>query len=569
MKQKIDKINWYILAFVFAIELIMLNIVLKQCGISLYNNSYNWIRNILIIFSLDIVYILFFIDKTTKPRQTDNILDIYKIDANSKIIRNFIPLEILKLIFILISTSQITITAQTTKYINIIVLFTCITVFFYVLYATMAKKDNLRRKLKKLKNDIKKGTTSLNFILIDGKNTPSSFDIANKPNYKIAKNNLYINLLYDFPEIIKENPKAKELILNNTVAIIHEIKSNNSKEILEKYKKQEINNFHMYHVMAIKNHKNISDTAEYEYINSIKLCDLENDIQFTENLLTIELEDTVKKSTYNKALKSIKNGCDNKENYTKKLETIFKYNFNNRLKDNVSDIPQENFLFELYRNAYLNKSPYQSVLIFFNYITMVGRLVEYYLFAKYNLNFNENEIDSYKIGDNPSKWNSNIIINLYKQNNSVLYQNLREKQYKLNKDEEILLKVYLSYMLDTEIKGDTLTYDGMMDLLIAFRNKVEAHGIINDDNVYAVWNISKFFANMLNKMFKISDFRCEYSNNKAEVRVGYKGENTVSLGKYVIMYKNHICFIKDEEKGTYMDYFAGEIKPSLITKAKK
>ena len=82
MKQKIDKINWYILAFVFAIELIMLNIVLKQCGISLYNNSYNWIRNILIIFSLDIVYILFLIDKTTKARQTDNILDIYKIDAN-------------------------------------------------------------------------------------------------------------------------------------------------------------------------------------------------------------------------------------------------------------------------------------------------------------------------------------------------------------------------------------------------------------------------------------------------------------------------------------------------------
>ena len=35
--------------------------------------------------------------------------------------------------------------------------------------------------------DIKSGKTDLNFILIDGKITPSSFNLVNVPNYKIAR----------------------------------------------------------------------------------------------------------------------------------------------------------------------------------------------------------------------------------------------------------------------------------------------------------------------------------------------------------------------------------------------
>ena len=227
-------------------------------------------------------------------------------------------------------------------------------------------------------------------------------------------------------------------------------------------------------------------------------------------------------------------------------------------------MPKDKYLFELYRNAYLNKSPYQSVLTFFNYITVCGRLVEYYLYAKYNKNFDINRIDKGRIGDNPSLWNSNILINIYKQPDNVLYKNLREKEYELSNDDKILIKYYLANMIDTEITGDKLTYDGMIDLFIAFRNKVEAHGILNDDNVYAVWNITRFFANMLNKLYNISDLELEYNNKDIEVKVGYRGEKKVSLGKYVIMYNKYLCFVKD--KDTYINYFAGEVKPSLIGK---
>ena len=565
MKQKIKKVNWYILAFIFAVELIVLNIQLGQYDISLYSNTYSWIRTNLIVFAFDIVYILYIFDILTKKKEIKNILDTYKADVNLKFIKNFKFIEIIKLILILLSTSQTTIFSNYSyRYINIITTFICVTIAFYILYAVMSKRDNIKRKLRRLKKDIKVGKTDLNFILIAGNSTPSTFDLVNIPNYKIGKNNLYINLYAELPEIVKYNEKAKDLILNNTIAMIHEL--NDSKKILEEYEKQTINNFHMYHVMAIKNLKDITSKNNFNHINAIKLCDLENDIQFTENLVAIEIEDIVKKSECKKALNKVKNGCKTDESYTKNLETIYKYNFNNRLKDNVRDVPKDKYLFELYRNAYLNKSPHQSILTFFNYITVIGRLVEYYLYAKYNDKFNENEIDNYRIGDNPSMWNSNILINIYRNQDNVLYKNLREKKYELSNDERILVKYYLGNMIDTEIKGDKLTYDGMMDLFIAFRNKVEAHGILNDANVYAVWNITRFFANMLNKIYMISDLELEYNYSDIEVKVGYKGEKKVGLGKYVIMYEKYLCFVKDKDDYKYINYFAGEVKPSFIAK---
>ena len=519
-----------------------------------------------VVFSADIIYILYILDFLNKKKKVKNILKIYKIDINLKIIREFIIVEFIKLTLVMTLTWNL---IYGTKYLNYIKFYSFLIIVFYLLYFIIPKKDIRRNKLKRLEKDIKIGDTDLKFILIDGDLTYSTFNLFKFCDWKISRDNVYINLRTEFQEIVKYDKRAKDLILNNTIAIIHELK--NSQNILEIYEKQVINNAHMFHIMAIENLKNIQNKDDFEYIDTIKVCDLENVIQFAENLVANNIEDLVDKSKYKRALKEI-NVLDKKNvKYIKNLELIYKYNFNNRHKDNFNNVPKEKFLFELYRNAYLNKSPYQSTLIFFNYITAIGRLVEYYLYAKYNKKYNENEIDEYRIGDNPSKWNSNILINIYKQTDNILYENLRERKYELSNEEKILIKDYLgSYILNTEIKGNKISYDGLMELFIAFRNKVEAHGIINDNNVYAVWNITRFFAKMLNEIFKISQLECEYSNKDIKIKVGYNSEEKVSLGKYVIMYDKFMCFIKDENKNTkecvYMNYFAGEVKPKFIRK---
>lgn len=566
MKQKVEKNNWYLIIFIFVFELIGLNIVLSQCNISLYNNLYGWIRAMFVVFSVDIIYILYIFDFLKQNKKAKNILKIYKIDVNLKIIRNFIIIESIKLTLVMILTWNL---IYNTKFLKYIYFYIFITMFFYLLYFIIPKKDNRRKKLKKLKKDIRIGNTDFKFILIDGNSTYSTFNLFNLSDWKISKDNIYINLKTEFQEIVKYDKKAKDLILNNTIAIIHEV--TNSKNILEIYENEAINNAHIFHVMAIENLKSLQNKKDYEYIDAIKVCDLKNVIQFVENLVANNIEDLIDKSKYKQALKQINILDKRNEKYIKNLELIYKYNFNNRHKDNFNNVPKEKFILELYKNAYLNKSPYQATLIFFNYITVVGRLVEYYLFAKYNKKYSENKIDEYRIGDNPSKWNSNILINIYNNTDNILYENLRERKYELSNEEKILIKDYLgSYILNTEIKGEKISYDGLMELFIAFRNKVEAHGIINDNNVYAVWNITRFFANMLNEIFKISQLECEYSNQDIIIKVGYNSEKKVSLGKYVIMYDKFMCFIKDENKNTkectYMNYFAGEVKPKFIKK---
>ena len=387
-----------------------------------------------VVFSVDIIYILYIFDFLKQNKKAKNILKIYKIDVNLKIIRNFIIIQSIKLTLVMILTWNL---IYNTKFLKYIYFYIFITMFFYLLYFIIPKKDNIRKKLKKLKRDIKIGNTDFKFILIDGNSTYSTFNLFNLSDWKISKDNIYINLKTEFQEIVKYDKKAKDLILNNTIAIIHEL--TNSKNILEIYENEAINNAHIFHVMAIENLKSLQNKKDYEYIDAIKVCDLKNVIQFVENLVANNIEDLIDKSKYKRALKQINILDKRNEKYIKNLELIYKYNFNNRHKDNFNNVPKEKFILELYKNAYLNKSPYQATLIFFNYITVVGRLVEYYLFAKYNKKYSENKIDEYRIGDNPSKWNSNNLINIYNNTDNILYENLRERKYELSNEEKILI----------------------------------------------------------------------------------------------------------------------------------
>ena len=165
MKQKVEKNNWYLIIFIFVFELIGLNIVLSQCNISLYNNLYGWIRAMFVVFSVDIIYILYIFDFLKQNKKAKNILKIYKIDVNLKIIRNFIIIESIKLTLVMILTWNL---IYNTKFLKYIYFYIFITMFFYLLYFIIPKKDNRRKKLKKLKKDIRIGNIDFKFILIDG-----------------------------------------------------------------------------------------------------------------------------------------------------------------------------------------------------------------------------------------------------------------------------------------------------------------------------------------------------------------------------------------------------------------
>ncbi len=184
----------------------------------------------------------------------------------------------------------------------------------------------------------------------------------------------------------------------------------------------------------------------------------------------------------------------------------------------------------------------------------MGKIVEYYLYAKNNPNFDINKIDTSIIGDNPPIWNNQILINICQNEENILYENIRKAKFKISKEEKTLLKAYLSYLLNVEINGEEISFDGLAELFRQFRNKVEAHGIISDANVYAVWNLTQFFVRMYHKFFEICNLECEYESSN--VRIGYNDEEKVNVGKYIKIINGTMCFVKREN--LYINYFTGE-----------
>ena len=57
------------------------------------------------------------------------------------------------------------------------------------------------------------------------------------------------------------------------------------------------------------------------------------------------------------------------------------------------------------------------------------------------------KIDKDIIGDRPSVWTNQILLNIYQQTQDGLYKNIREKKFLLSPEEQILMQ-YLSSLLN-------------------------------------------------------------------------------------------------------------------------
>lgn len=556
-KQKITKVNWAILLFTFVLEIVVLNInLIANLDISIYNEMYNCVKANCICIGLDLIFIFYMLDFIENKKINGNIFKRYKADVNFQIIRSFWIPEIVKLALIYVVLRK-TIKSWNNDYISFIIVFSLVILNYYMLYFILPKKENLGRKTKKLR----KKNKNLKIILIDGNVIPSSFDILQNIKYKTNKNHLYINIKKDFPEFEDD---IKQFILQKTIAIINEIEELDTKNIIKKYtEKVNINKMPMFHIMAVKKISDKDVGNEIKNTNSIKICNINSAIEFTENLFMVNEKDKVSLLRYKKALFNINkmnkgNFKDEsqKEEYVQELNIIYQYKFNNKLNERAQNIAKDKTLFDMYQNAYLYQSAYQSVLAMFNYITVMGKIVEYYLYAKNNPKFDLNKIDTDIIGDNPPIWNNQILINICQNEENILYKNIRKTKFKISKEESILLKTYLSYLLNIEIKGDEISFDGLAELFKQFRNKVEAHGIISDANVYAVWNLTQFFVKMYHKIFKISELECEYENDN--IKIGYNDEKKVNIGKYIKIINGIMCFVKKEN--LYINYITGETK---------
>jgi hypothetical protein len=117
-------------------------------------------------------------------------------------------------------------------------------------------------------------------------------------------------------------------------------------------------------------------------------------------------------------------------------------------------------------------------------------------------------------------------------------------------------------MTDTKIQGDKITYDGLKIIYQLFRNKIQAHGTITDNNTYVVWYIMRLFARLYSEIFMINKLEINYlKDNQIEANYSYE-DKSYNLGIYVIHKDNNllIYYPHNKEKGSlvyknaYVDY---------------
>lgn len=554
MEQKNLKNNFILIILSFVTEIIFINVIFPvNIGIAFYIDIYKYLEVLVVILGLDIVYALFCIDSFKNPKNFKNVLDQYKNAILYKTEKYFIILEIIKTLIIFC------IIGEEAFLLDIILVFALTLIIYLILVNIFIKDENVVRKVLKLKIDSVFGKTKLNFILINGTRTPNSLDLQNKIEQEVNKNNFYINLK-DLEKI--KSKKIKNLIINNTIAIVHELKMVTDKNIITAIESLTFDTVKIYHVIAGKNAKKSKLSETLQIRNDIELCDIDSIIEFVENFFEKAKIKTTKTTFLFDYILSAKNSISEKqeEKVLNSLENIYIDNFNKRLKRiDTKNLPKNKFLLQMYKNAFLNQSPYQSVLLYFNYLTVMAKCVQYYSYAiNPNSNFATNRINNTIVKDNPSCYLTQILVNVFENKNHPLYKHIREEKIILSKEERVLVTYYLSKLLNINISGKEITFEGLTELFLAFRNKIEAHGIINDTNVYAVWNLTYFFVNCLNKLFKIDSLEIKYLDNGA-IKVGYN-KKLALLGEYIICRDDNIFIIKERKasKNTYINYLTGE-----------
>lgn len=555
MEQRNLKNNLILIILSFIFELIFINIIFPiNLGIAIYLDIYKYLEIIVVILGIDIIYAIFCLDRFANSKNIRNVLNQYKNSIIYKTKKYFVIIEMLKILVVLY------ITKENIAIVDITLTFILTAIIYLVLANIFIKEEKISQKILKLKfNALINKKTKLSFILIKGKRTPDSLNLQNRLEQEINKNHIYINM-QDFEKI--KNKRIRNLIEDNTIAVVHELKVITEEDILNTIASIDFNNVKIYHIITGKSFKKTKLSDALNLRSDIKICDIDSVVEFVENFFEVpKLKKINTKHIYNFILKNKKDITEKKEDkILENLENVYINNFNARQKNLKMDyLPKNDYLMQMYKNAFLNQSAYQSILLYFNYLTVMAKSVQYYSYAiNPNSNFLPNRINNTIIKDNPSCYLTQILVNIFENKKHPLYRKIRENKISLSKDDEVLVTYYLSKLLNINIEGKEITFEGLIDLFLAFRNKIEAHGIINDTNVYAVWNLTYFFVNTLNEFLNVNNLEFKYLENE-NIKLGYDKKLAI-LGEYEICINNQIYLIKDRKAGknTYINYLTGE-----------
>lgn len=220
----------------------------------------------------------------------------------------------------------------------------------------------------------------------------------------------------------------------------------------------------------------------------------------------------------------------------------------------------DEWLMDFYSSACVFETPERSIMAMLDYWELLLRMVAIYYYKRAN---NENISEERLVHANLMEL-ARII-----QNNAFVdqarYETLKEKKYYVAE----LIGGYIHYIDDRlyiDFEGTKVSFLGLVSLILTIRNKVVAHGVLNQDNSAIVWGVVYWATLLLNNYLDVTEFQLEEKNGKYEI--GY--EQKISASPLIIDKDGMPCIAALQKSNknksyVYVNYFSGElISPEFI-----
>lgn len=217
------------------------------------------------------------------------------------------------------------------------------------------------------------------------------------------------------------------------------------------------------------------------------------------------------------------------------------------------------WLANFYNSACVFQNPTRAVMAMLDYWELLFRLESIYYYKITGEKLREKDL----VHSNLMNM-ARFLLDATKEENQKHYEILKNKKF----DVPVIISVYIRKLREfmyIQFQGEQVSFLGLVSLIQMLRNKVVAHGILDEENVMIVWGITFWAVGLLNSYMQLSKFQLNAAGETYEI--GF--EKTILAERLIINHQNSPCIasiVKSNGKGyIYVDFFGGElITPKFV-----
>lgn len=291
------------------------------------------------------------------------------------------------------------------------------------------------------------------------------------------------------------------------------------------------------------------DDLTYQFLGSICGDNLDN---FSIDVNTEDKKDITSEERH-KNIENQKKNFDETHLHYFEHPDVFRQRINESVTYNNDIRIKNTWLKDFYNSACVFQNPSRSAMALMDYWELLLRLQSIYYYQM---------METPKIREEELVHANLMTLGRFLVEASTFYPEhhllLDEKEFGVPE----VIHVYLDKLKDfiyIHFSGENVSFLGLISLIQVLRNKIVAHGVMNDESASIVWGIMYWATELLNFYLLLSDFQLKEADDTYEL--GF--DTTVQAGKFIMVRDGCPCIAaiqKSNKKSyIYVNFFDGKL----------